>query len=58
MQKLDNNGARNNILEWIKDILSQLTQEVIIDGAKYSVTSVTPGVPQGTVLVPYGSWHT
>ena len=40
------------LLYWIKDFLSDRTQQVILEGKKSSVANVSSGVPQGTVLGP------
>ena len=40
------------LLSWIRDFLSGRTQQVILEGKKSNVASVTSGVPHGSVLGP------
>ena len=50
--KLNHYGIRGKILEWLKQFLTGRSQCVIIDGEQSDSTTVTSGVPQGTVLAP------
>ena len=51
-QKLYYYGIRGSTLTWIKDFLCNRTQRVVLDGCMSSSTTVSSGVPQGTVLAP------
>ena len=45
-------GIRGNLLSWIECFLHNRTQLVIVEGHYSSLTTVSSGVPQGTVLGP------
>ena len=50
--KLSHLGISGPLLEWIKSFLTDRTQQVIVNGEKSSVSTLSSGVPQGTVLAP------
>ncbi|XP_062601422.1 uncharacterized protein LOC134263130 [Saccostrea cucullata] len=50
--KLKHFGVSGTTVGWIKDLLSQRTQSVVLDGHISSPLDVLSGVPQGTVLEP------
>jgi len=50
--KLYHYGIRGDVLNWIRNFTLNRSQQVIIDGQKSDVSSVSSGVPQGTVLAP------
>ena len=52
LSKLTGNGIRGNVLGWISNFLSQRSQFVSVNGKTSSSSSVTSGVPQGSVLGP------
>ena len=52
LSKLNTYGIRHLLLAWIRNFLTQRTQQVVCDGEKSVPKKVISGVPQGTVLGP------
>ena len=52
LHKLDHYGIRGTTLNWIKNLLTNRTQKVVVDGSSSESARVKSGVPQGTVLGP------
>ena len=50
--KLEDYGIRAELLNWIKNYLSNITQKVIVEGKIFDSITVISGVPQRTVLKP------
>ena len=50
--KLEHYGIRGELLNWIKNYLSNRTQKVIVEGKISDSITVILEVPQGTVLGP------
>ena len=50
--KLDFYGIRGVSHEWLKSYLSERNQMIVIDGITSSSSSISHGVPQGSVLGP------
>ena len=48
--KLKGYGISGNILEWIKNFLSERKQKVVLNGSNSKWTDVTNVIPQGSVL--------
>ena len=52
LSRLFSIGIRGNLLNWLKDFISNRTQVVIIDDSRSNSLPVSSGVIQGTVLGP------
>jgi hypothetical protein len=52
LEKIAYNGIRGNLWRWFKSYITNRTQKVAINGHESYATSVSSGVPQGSILGP------
>jgi hypothetical protein len=52
LMKLQHYGVRDHLHDWITSFLLGRTQRVVLDGQSSAATTVSSGVPQGTVMGP------
>ena len=52
IHKIKGYGVHGNVLNWVRDFLTERTQYVSLDGEESEPVAVTSGVPQGSVLGP------
>ena len=50
LHKLNHYGIQEKMLNWLRTVLSDRTQQVIVKGSLSSHCNATSGVPQGSVL--------
>ncbi|XP_045455112.1 uncharacterized protein LOC123664638 [Melitaea cinxia] len=52
LEKIVYNGIRGNLWRWLKSYISNRTQRVVVGGYESSTSSVSSGVPHGSILGP------